>query len=65
MTLAVGDPEPLDENGDLICYDTPIFQETWARIEKLYESGRARSIGVSNFSVKKYAIVFMPSVFNL
>ena len=27
--------------------------EWWARMEKLFESGRARAIGVSNFSVKK------------
>lgn len=47
--------DALDENGDLICYDTPIFHETWARMEKLYESGKAKAIGVSNFSVKKYA----------
>ncbi|RPD59612.1 Aldo/keto reductase [Lentinus tigrinus ALCF2SS1-6] len=44
--------EPLDDHGDLICYDIPIFNETWARMEKLYNSGRAKAIGVSNFSVK-------------
>ncbi|KAI0723128.1 Aldo/keto reductase [Earliella scabrosa] len=50
--FVLGDREPLDEHGSLICYDTPIFNETWARMEKLYESGRAKAIGVSNFSVK-------------
>ncbi|KAI0711077.1 Aldo/keto reductase [Cerioporus squamosus] len=44
--------DAFDANGDLICYDTPIFNETWARMEKIYESGRAKAIGVSNFSVK-------------
>ena len=48
--------EPLDKDGQLITYDTPIFNETWARMEKIYESGRAKAIGVSNFSIKKYAI---------
>lgn len=47
-----GIPEPLDEQGSTICYDTPIFNETWARMEQLYESGKAKAIGVSNFSVK-------------
>lgn len=42
-----------DEEGNLIVYNTPIFNETWARMEKLYESGKAKAIGVSNFSVKK------------
>ena len=51
--ISEGDREPLDEYGDLICYDTPVFNETWTRMEKLYESGRAKAIGVSNFSVKK------------
>lgn len=46
--------EPLDKDGQLITYDTPLFNETWARMEKIYESGRAKAIGVSNFSIKKY-----------
>jgi len=32
--------------------DKPDFNEMWADIEKIYESGKARAIGVSNFSVK-------------
>ncbi|KAI0638018.1 Aldo/keto reductase [Trametes polyzona] len=47
-----GDPEPKDEQGNLIVVDSPTFNETWAEMEKLYESGRAKAIGVSNFSVK-------------
>ena len=54
------DPEPKDADGNHIVYDTPIFNETWARLEKLYESGKAKAIGVSNFSVKKS--VFYPSI---
>lgn len=48
-----GIPDPEDADGNLIVYDTPIFNETWARMERLYESGKAKAIGVSNFSVKK------------
>ncbi|TFK93599.1 reductase AKOR2 [Polyporus arcularius HHB13444] len=47
-----GGEDAFDANGDLICYETPVFNETWARMEKIYESGRAKAIGVSNFSVK-------------
>ncbi|KAK0545950.1 hypothetical protein OC861_004946 [Tilletia horrida] len=32
--------------------DGPSFNETWAEMEKLYEAGRVRAIGVSNFSIK-------------
>ncbi|KAI0650272.1 Aldo/keto reductase [Trametes meyenii] len=47
-----GDPEPVDEDGNLVVLDRPIFNEIWADMEKLYESGRAKAIGVSNFSVQ-------------
>jgi glycerol 2-dehydrogenase (NADP+) len=30
------------------------FNETWAEMERLYASGKARAIGVSNFSIKTY-----------
>ena len=29
--------------------------ETWRAMEKLYDSGKARAVGVSNFSTKKLA----------
>ncbi|KAJ7187325.1 NADP-dependent oxidoreductase domain-containing protein [Mycena filopes] len=32
--------------------DSWTFNDTWAAVERLHESGRARAIGVSNFSVK-------------
>jgi diketogulonate reductase-like aldo/keto reductase len=32
--------------------DTPTFNDTWAELEGLHASGRARAIGVSNFSIK-------------
>jgi hypothetical protein len=30
------------------------FNETWAEMERLHSSGKARAIGVSNFSIKTY-----------
>ncbi|PIL36981.1 transporter [Ganoderma sinense ZZ0214-1] len=50
--------DPLDKDGQLITYDTPLFNETWARMEKIYEGGRAKAIGVSNFSVKNLEKLF-------
>ncbi|KAJ7132381.1 NADP-dependent oxidoreductase domain-containing protein [Mycena epipterygia] len=38
--------------------DTPTFNETWAEMEKIYSSGRARAIGVSNFSIKTLEQLF-------
>ncbi|KAJ6580971.1 NADP-dependent oxidoreductase domain-containing protein [Mycena capillaripes] len=32
--------------------ETPTFNETWAELERIHASGRARAIGVSNFSIK-------------
>jgi diketogulonate reductase-like aldo/keto reductase len=32
--------------------ESPTFNETWAELERLHASGRARAIGVSNFSIK-------------
>jgi glycerol 2-dehydrogenase (NADP+) len=32
--------------------DHPTFNETWAEMEKIYASGKAKAIGVSNFSIK-------------
>ena len=54
--VAVDSIDPFDKDGQLITYDTPLFNETWTRMEKIYKSGRAKAIGVSNFSVKKYVI---------
>lgn len=33
--------------------DHPDIPSTWKAMEALYDSGKARAIGVSNFSVKK------------
>ncbi|KAI1786706.1 reductase AKOR2 [Ganoderma leucocontextum] len=56
--FAVDNIEPLDKDGQLITYDTPLFNETWARMEKIYESGRAKAIGVSNFSIMNLEKLF-------
>ncbi|EPT03648.1 hypothetical protein FOMPIDRAFT_86917 [Fomitopsis schrenkii] len=32
--------------------NAPTFNETWAQMEELYKNGKAKNIGVSNFSVK-------------
>jgi len=32
--------------------DSPTIAETWAQMEKVLESGKAKAIGVSNFSIK-------------
>ena len=44
---------PLDENGKLRTTDYP-FTKTWAGMEKAFKSGKAKAIGVSNFSIKTY-----------
>lgn len=36
----------------MIPLEKPTFNEVWAELEKIYESGRAKAIGVSNFSIK-------------
>ncbi|TCD62003.1 hypothetical protein EIP91_007621 [Steccherinum ochraceum] len=38
--------------GDNKVVDRPNFNDVWAEMEKIYESGKAKAIGVSNFSVK-------------
>ncbi|KAH9951734.1 NADP-dependent oxidoreductase domain-containing protein [Amylocystis lapponica] len=44
--------EDEEYDGPQILRDSPAFNETWAGIEKLYASGKAKAIGVSNFSIK-------------
>ncbi|KAJ7881190.1 NADP-dependent oxidoreductase domain-containing protein [Mycena leptocephala] len=38
--------------------ESPTFNETWAELERLHASGRARAIGVSNFSIKTLEQLF-------
>lgn len=43
---------PRNEAGDLLVTDSVTFNETWVEVEKILASGKARAIGVSNFSIK-------------
>lgn len=43
---------PRGPDGSVITVDSPSFNESYAEIEKIYASGRAKAIGVSNFSIK-------------
>ena len=37
-----------------------VAQETWQAMEKLVDQGLVRSIGISNFSVKKIKVTYNP-----
>ncbi|KIP07713.1 hypothetical protein PHLGIDRAFT_29900 [Phlebiopsis gigantea 11061_1 CR5-6] len=50
-------PQALDANGNLKLNNDYNFTQTWAALEKIYESGRAKAIGVSNFSIKNLDIL--------
>ncbi|KAJ7780191.1 NADP-dependent oxidoreductase domain-containing protein [Mycena maculata] len=43
---------------ELTIVDTLTFNETWAELERIHASGRARAIGVSNFSIKTLEQLF-------
>ncbi|TFY80021.1 hypothetical protein EWM64_g3992 [Hericium alpestre] len=49
---------PLDQAGDMEIVDTPTFNEVWAEMEAIYASGKAKAIGVSNFSEKTLIQLF-------
>ena len=44
------DPNPKNENGDIIFDETIHPTDTWLAMEKLVEKGLVRSIGISNFN---------------
>ena len=46
-------PNGEPDGGDFIMDDGVTFNETWADMEKVYEAGKVKAIGVSNFSVQK------------
>ena len=52
IEILEGNSKPVDANGDLIRDETVTFIEAWAEMEKIVATGRARAIGVSNFSIK-------------
>ncbi|KAJ8507792.1 hypothetical protein ONZ45_g9871 [Pleurotus djamor] len=46
-------PQALTSTGEALQpEESPTLQETWSEMEKLLKSGKAKSIGVSNFSIK-------------
>ncbi|KAF9479512.1 Aldo/keto reductase [Pholiota conissans] len=47
-----GNDMPLNPDGTVKTTDEVNFNQTWAEMEKLLETGKVRSIGVSNFSIK-------------
>ncbi|KAI0074309.1 Aldo/keto reductase [Panus rudis PR-1116 ss-1] len=49
---------PRNAQGDLDVVEKPDFNETWAEMEKIYASGKAKAIGVSNFSIKTLEKLF-------
>ncbi|KAG8967452.1 hypothetical protein FRC05_002047 [Tulasnella sp. 425] len=51
-------PQHQDETGRALKEDeSPTFVETWKEMEKLLETGKVKSIGVSNFSVKTFDVL--------
>jgi diketogulonate reductase-like aldo/keto reductase len=47
------DPEPRDENGQVIYDDGVTLADTWAAMEALVDDGRCRSIGLSDVTLDK------------
>ncbi|KAK0481196.1 reductase AKOR2 [Armillaria luteobubalina] len=47
-----GNPFPLNPDGTLKTLSSPTFNEAYAEMEKIHSSGKAKAIGVSNFSIK-------------
>ncbi|EGO25221.1 hypothetical protein SERLADRAFT_465039 [Serpula lacrymans var. lacrymans S7.9] len=47
-----GRPLDPDDPYAIKALDSPTFNDTWADMEKVLASGKARAIGVSNFSIK-------------
>ncbi|KAL8929950.1 MAG: hypothetical protein Q9208_001094 [Pyrenodesmia sp. 3 TL-2023] len=53
VAFARGDnPFPKDSNGKIISGDTD-YVDTWKAMEKTFKSGKAKAIGISNFSRKE------------
>ncbi|CAL1715999.1 unnamed protein product [Somion occarium] len=53
-----GDDSPKTAAGDLLLDESITFNDTWAEMEKVLASGKARAIGVSNFSIKNLEKLF-------
>ena len=51
-----GEPLPRNPDGTYKTTDKVNFNDAWAEIEKLLDTGKVRAIGVSNFSIKTYVL---------
>lgn len=54
--VSEGDSVHLDRSAALFVDDSITLNDTWAEMEKVLVSGKARAIGVSNFSIKTYVL---------
>ncbi|KAK7460530.1 hypothetical protein VKT23_009251 [Stygiomarasmius scandens] len=55
-------PQAFDEQGKTLQPDqSPTILETWKQMEEMVFAGKAKSIGVSNFSVKSLQVLLSPS----
>ncbi|KAF9487944.1 reductase AKOR2 [Pleurotus eryngii] len=52
VVLEEGNDFPKHPDGSIKTVESPSFNEVWADVEKLLDTGKVRAIGVSNFSVK-------------
>ncbi|KAF4590485.1 hypothetical protein EYR38_009786 [Pleurotus pulmonarius] len=52
VVLEEGNDFPKHPDGSIKTLESPSFNEVWADVEKLLDTGKVRAIGVSNFSIK-------------
>ncbi|TFK50679.1 Aldo/keto reductase [Heliocybe sulcata] len=52
-----GDPDPKDENGNYRTTESPTIPEVWAQMQEVYAAGKAKAIGVSNYSIKTLEVL--------
>ncbi|KZT21820.1 Aldo/keto reductase [Neolentinus lepideus HHB14362 ss-1] len=51
------DPDPKDADGNYRITESPSIPEVWAQMEEVYAAGKARAIGVSNYSIKTLEVL--------
>ncbi|KAJ8517588.1 hypothetical protein ONZ45_g5239 [Pleurotus djamor] len=57
LTAAEENFRPRNPDGSVKTVDSPTFVEVWATMEKLLDTGKVKSIGVSNFSIKTLEVL--------
>jgi len=60
MLFIDDNPTPLNADGSMMLDETCDFNDTWKEMENVLASGKVRSIGVSNFSIKTSGILIFP-----